>query len=427
MEQQLENIARSAGLTNDTAGALYLPALPDLTPLHEKLIGADITFSKRAMSRLESACDLNNTISPAHYAHKHITPLLRTGVEMGLFDHAKVVELLGEVATCKDLNDFVKRVSESIVSTLAQPVIEAVNPCKNALAALGYDFDDMDIGVISMRDTDSHELVYYIDEPMRFLRYYLEALSEPVKTAVIMCLRSFGALAQIEVLAHETRDWEMYYTIEQMPLDAFEQLAKMDYSDGSFEDVLNNIQTIMGEKTYSDFASTCEDYMGLSDEDDGWAEMLVERTETLVDELIFDRLPYFSKDNFVKNTHFADLASRIQAILDTTENDHERTVLTQLLTLVNTAAPFIWTEESQMKSDSDITLWSQQYMHFVHLNDMVCIPRAESLEEHLMNTAEMALMIIDPHTASSVNDFTNMQIGYLLMRACSDFLGEKDD
>jgi len=403
-------------------GAVSLYALPDLTPTHEKIIGAQVSYTQHAQNILIKALNTNVSIHPAYFAHTEITQLLRLGITLNVFTPQCLGAILQRLSEDPDVDTIVSDLKKRYVSQIAPTVIDAVEPCKAALKKFNVTDNDNRIGYLCI-DTETGGLHYSLYDCVEFFPFNITRFSEPAKFAIVACLRAFGALANISTLSHETRDWELYYCIDALTEKKRTALGAIEVEDNA-KTTLKRIKKIMGKKAYLDFKDTFVDYFGDEDENENFADTIVARIRDLVDEVAFDNLPIFNADYSNECHNFDALPQTIAPLLTQIKNQNERAAILQLVDLAKTVSPFIKHTADDLESASDIALWSQQYLYLEGFYDHICEPRAQEIEDHLMQTGEVAQMIIDPSMPESIEAFTNIQIGYLTTHIARHIVGE---
>lgn len=401
-------------------GAASLYALPDLTPTHEKVIGAEVSYTQHAQNILTNALNANVSILQAYFAHDEITQLLRLGIKLNVFTPQSLDELLQRLSNEPDVDTIVADIKKRYISQIGPTVIDAVEPCKAVLKKFNVADNDNRIGYLCI-DTETGVLHYSLYDCVEFFQFNISRFSEPAKLAIVTCLRAFGELANINTLSHETRDWELYYCIDALTEKKRNALGALNVEDNTKE-MLKRIKKIMGKKAYHDFKDTYVDYFG--DEDEDFAHTIIERILSLVEEVAFDNLPILGADYSTTCHGFNALPQTIVPFLTRVKNQKERATILQLVDLAKTVNPFINHSSDDLESASEIALWSQQYFYLEGFYDHICEPRAQEIEQHLMQTGEVAQMIIDPSIPESIEAFTNIQIGYLTTHIARHILGE---
>tara|TARA_A200000159_G_scaffold134791_1_gene133558 strand:+ start:2823 stop:4103 length:1281 start_codon:yes stop_codon:yes gene_type:complete len=407
-----------------TDGAAYFPALPDLTPTYEKLVGQHIVLGKHAHNILTKATNARASIHPVYYAHADVTAVLRRVITAGLMDSDRLSAVLTTLEQDGSaINDTLDDLKGEYTAHVTRSLLASAAPCEQALVELGYTFQDIEVGYLCF-DDDSDEITYSVHECINFVSMQLGHLSDAAKEAVVVCLRAFGSLASISMLSHECRDWELYYCIDALDNEKIKQLSDIDWTQET-ERTLTDIETIMGENAFADLLTTFEEYGYVENfEREVDADTVVERVGELLDEVTFDKLPVHNEAYAFNAANFHLLPERLAPFLDKLTKQKDRAAILRLLKLAETAMPFIQLGGEDLESATDITLWSQQYFYLDGYFEHVCHPRAEDLENLLMHTCEQARMVINPKNAAHAATFTNMQIGYLLCFAAKQIIGD---
>jgi hypothetical protein len=399
-------------------GADYLPALPDLTPLYQRIVGSDICFGKRANGIIEHVVSSHVSIALGHFFHEEITTRIRDGINIGAFKTKDVRALLKKADRTQDVYALLGEISTSICEHVTKPIVDALEPCKTSLTQLGYDFSNLQVGDISIRDSNSSEICFNIDDVIALWRFDLGKINGDIVETFVSCVRSFANLASACTVAHETQDWELYYVVDGLPKRKFKALLDVDFEQDSCA-VLKHLKKIIGAKAYADFVSTFEDYYDAENE-----EELVTRFNRLIDEVQFDRLPLFDRKLEYSATQFSLLKRRIKRTLASLPDGKDTVLLASLLQLVEAVTPFLCTESHELELAGDINLYAQCFVYFEGLDDVLSEQRIDSIADHLMQTGDMAIPIIDTTDPISIATFNNIQIGHMLLWAVSQALGD---
>lgn len=426
MEQFSQTLTHQKHQSLFTERSDFIPALPDLTPTYERIINAPINMGKRAQAILDKLSQQSVTISDADFAYKAIYAPLHQAIMHDAISSEELTTYLAKLSTKDSINWLLDLLSERLISHATQIIFNDFLPCKNALETLGYSFEQCeDKGVLSFYDVSNMHVVYHIHGCIDFWRFDINALSADTQTAVVSCLRSFGHLAQIDTLAHCTNEWELYEAFNEVSEKNIAELTKIDLGINE-DETYEEIEKIMGEEAFTYLKNAIGDYAPVDEEDEPYKGLLIQRTYEIAQEILFDKLPMFNEKHLYKPHRFTQLSKMLSRVSTKTKSSSERALLKQLNTLVKTVKPFLDTSGLSLEFGEHMSLFGQQFMHFVGFNDMVCIERANNTEMHLMETNEFGEQRIKTNQPEDIKTFTNVLIGYHLMSAVETFLGEDE-
>ncbi len=425
MQKQIENTETRKALSYRTSQAIGSVALPYVKSVTDVLDGQKLRLNAKAKRVLTPTLPHINSVE---LNHEKISQSLREAIQLGVFDAAKVTELIDSFDDNTSASEVLLFIRNEVNSRLLADDMDVVY--RNAediytkLHQLGYTTDNLDVADIK-REGD--QLVLEFTNPLTIHNYDDTGLPYPVQLAIAAFAIYIGNLcgaSPADHFIHYSEDFETLNSVKQKYKNKLLNLNNSLSDEYYIEAFINN----MPEKELSEYTSLLEDYYDYFIEDEEYHADIADHIKRSIRSLHFINVPQLNDNNLYRINKSSKLLSRLNRLSKKYDSSPTSLLVTKLVELMSVAHENKTISTIDFEFDGDV--YDLSVFHAITFKSIECDAMWEHFsesEKHTLETGDIARLIMELESPEFLVSLKNHQLGWLLQHCLKQLLKEYKD